>query len=355
MKNYTEGELRSCVDAGILTEQQFTEVQTHVHGADIAKEGQDSERFRLISGFNDIFVVVACALVLAAFGSLFGHLTGLSPSIGVAGGAWVLAEYFVRRRQMALPAVALALVFGGANLFFFVQSIGFGGYRLSLVCLVAAALQMLFWWRFRVPIAIAVVAGYCVLAIQILIAAQFNLTGQPGPEAQLEMGGPLSGALITIPLVQLVSGFAVFAFAMWWDMRDPQRQSYRADVAFWLHILAAPLIVSGAFSFVTLYGDNTVGLGHAVAVTLIYTLLAVVSLWVDRRALMLAALSVLVYTYSKVLAEYGIVSLNFAITGLVVGIGLLMLSVYWSNCRIAALKIIPVRLQKMLPDTVISN
>ncbi|RUO33090.1 hypothetical protein [Aliidiomarina soli] len=333
MTDYTNEDLQSCVDAGILTDQQFADVKAHVHGvASTEAQPQDSEHFRLISGFNDIFVVVACALVLAALGSLFGHLTGLSPSVGVAVGAWALAEYFVRRRHMALPGVALSLAFGGASVFFLVLSFGFEGWGAGLVCLFAAALQMLFWWRFKVPVAVAMIAGTLVLGGQLTIAGQIH------------------GVLVSIPILQLAMGIAVFIFAMWWDVKDPQRNNYRADVAFWLHILAAPLIVSGAFSFVAMYGEDSVTLWHAVAVTLIYACLALVSLWVDRRALMLAALSVLVFTYSKVLAEYGIVSLNFAITGLVVGLGLLALSVYWSRCRVLAFKALPAGLHKWTPD-----
>lgn len=333
MKEYTEADLQSCVDAGILTAQQYAEVKAHVprNGEQSARKGQESEYFRLISGFNDIFVVVACALVLAAVGSLLSHITDLNASVGVAVGAWILAEYFVRRRRMAFPAVALALGFGGACLFFFSQSFAFEGIRLSLVSLLAAAFQVVFWWRFRIPVTITVLVGCIVFAGQMLIAGQIH------------------GVMVTIPLLHLAMGIAVFAYAMWWDLKDPQRQSYRADVAFWLHILAAPLIVSGAFAFVTMYGDDALSLWHAAAVTSIYTLLALLSLWVDRRALMLAALSVLVFTYSKVLADYGVVSLNFAITGLVVGIGLLVLSVYWQQCRIAALKMLPKPLQGRLP------
>ena len=334
MTDYTDKDLQACVDAGILTGQQYADVKAHVHGQEEhGAQVQESEHFRLISGFNDIFVVVACVLVLAALGSFFGHLTGLSSSLGIAMGAWVLAEYFVRRRQMALPAVVLALTFGGACLFFFFRSFGIDGWGLGLICLAAAALQMLFWWRFRVPVSIAAAVGCVVFAVQMMIAGQ------------------VYGVPVTIPILQLAMGLAVFAFAMWWDIQDLERTHYRADVAFWLHILAAPLIVSGAFSFVAMYGEDTVTLGRAVAVTVIYAVLAVVSLWVDRRALMLAALSVLVFTYSRVLAEYGVVSLNFAITGLVVGIGLLALSVYWSRCRVFALEALPTRLQSWVPKT----
>lgn len=331
MTEYTDKDLKSCVEAGILTGQQYADVKAYVHRGDESDNNRrESEYFRLISGFNDIFVVVACVLVLAAVGSLFSHITSLNPSLGVAIGAWILAEYFVRRQRMALPAVALALAFGGACLFFFYEAFYFEGWLIGALSLLAAVLQVLFWWRFQVPVTIAVLAGCLVFTTQILIA------------------GTTNGVPVSIPLLQLAMGIAVFAFAMWWDLKDPERQNYRADVAFWLHMLAAPLVVSGAFSFVTMYGNETLSLWHAVGVTMVYVSLALVSLWVDRRALMLAALGVLVFTYSNVLSEYGVVSLNFAITGLVVGVGLLALSVYWQRCRIAALTLLPGRLQQKI-------
>ncbi|MCL5050577.1 hypothetical protein [Aliidiomarina maris] len=335
-RNYTEADLQSCVEAEILTPEQLTQVRDHVYHRNTAKKSIESEYFRLISGFNDIFVVVACALVLAAIGSFVSALTDLNASLGVALGAWALAEYFVRVRKMALPGVALALSFGIASIIFAMQNFGFEGFRLVLVCLAAAALQLLFWWRFRVPITIATAVGALVLAVQIMVA------------------GTTHGVIATIPLLNLLLGLAVFAFAMWWDISDLKRTNYRADVAFWLHILAAWLLAAGIFPFI-IGGPQLaeeapqVGIFGALIVTLIYALMALVSLWVDRRALMLAAIGALVYVYSQVLTEYGVVSLNFAISTMGIGLGLLALSVYWQRCRRVTLKVLPTRLRAWVP------
>ena len=59
-----------------------------------------------MSGFNDIFVVIASALLLTAvvwIGSAF------APGLGwwlAAASCWALSEFFVRRRRMALPTIA---------------------------------------------------------------------------------------------------------------------------------------------------------------------------------------------------------------------------------------------------------
>ena len=337
MNNYTDDDLSAAVDAGILSEQQHSNFREYVQTSrrdapptEPSSSAQESEQFRLVSGFNDIFVVVACGLVIVALAHMFYTFTGIDASLGSALAAWGLAEYFVRKRRMALPGIVLTIVFGVSVFYFLVRHFGFGGTTLALVSGIAAGLVLLYWWRFRVPIAIAGVTACLVFATQILIAGEIN------------------GIPVSIPLLQLVQGIAVFAFAMWWDVRDLERQSHRADVAFWLHILAAPLIVSGVFGFIETYQID-VSLWQALSVTVLYILLGLVSLWVDRRALMLAALSVLVYTYSNLLAEYGIVSLNYAITALVVGLGLLALSVYWTKCRGAALKLLPATARTRLP------
>ena len=77
----------------------------------------DEEHFRLLTGFNDIFVSIAAVILLVAVGwignTLPPHIeaSGPSPFAGlfVAGTAWGLAEFFTRKRRMALaqhPAAA---------------------------------------------------------------------------------------------------------------------------------------------------------------------------------------------------------------------------------------------------------
>ena len=48
--------------------------------------------------------------------------------------------------------------------------------------------------------------------------------------------------------VGLILGLGVFALAMHFDMADPARQTRRADIAFWLRLLAAPLMVHSLIS-----------------------------------------------------------------------------------------------------------
>ena len=72
----------------------------------------DEEHFRLLTGFNDIFVGIAAVILLAAV-AMIGYYVppnidgdGPRPVSGllVAATAWGLAEFFTRKRRMALPA-----------------------------------------------------------------------------------------------------------------------------------------------------------------------------------------------------------------------------------------------------------
>ncbi len=65
----------------------------------------DDERFRLVTGFNDIFVSIGVSLVL-------GDLWFISRPHGgtaVVLTSWALAEVFTRRLRMALPSILLSL------------------------------------------------------------------------------------------------------------------------------------------------------------------------------------------------------------------------------------------------------
>ena len=60
----------------------------------------------------------------------------------------------------------------------------------------------------------------------------------------------------------LLLGIGTFLFAMRWDGSDRARITRRSDVAFWLHLLAAPMIVHPVFTLLGLNdGNATIGEG----------------------------------------------------------------------------------------------
>lgn len=99
---------------GIVTNQQVTDLRALALEltAASAPEPEDDEKLRFITGFSDIFVTLGLALFLGAFAYFVAKASGWTAMwFGLAAAAWLLAEFFTRRRQMALPSIVLLAVF----------------------------------------------------------------------------------------------------------------------------------------------------------------------------------------------------------------------------------------------------
>jgi MFS family permease len=350
---YSESDLEAAVAAGALSPDAAASLRNYV-AAGRATPVVDEEHFRLLTGFNDIFVSVAAAILLAAL-AMIGHWSGLnidhdgpSPLSGllVAIAAWGLAEFFTRKRRMALPSILLLLAFVAAvfatSLFSMVLAVGVEPFEdnevlISSIIAGSAALSVaaawFHWRRFRVPITVA--AGALALSAGIFGIIGMTIAESPNFE-DIMMG------------FGLALGIGVFLFAMWWDSSDPRRETRRSDVAFWLHLLAAPLIVHPVFHLLGLTdGDATVI--EALVVLLLYVGLGVTALAIDRRALLVSALAYVLFALSSLFETVGAVELNLALTAFVIGSGLLVLSAFWHQARRAVVKPLPSGLQARLP------
>lgn len=350
---YSDADLEAAVAAGALTPEAAAALRTYVAGR-TASPAVDEEQFRLITGFNDIFVSIAAAILLFALGwigSDFGlRLGGDGPSpisgILIAGAAWGLAEFFTGKRRMALPSILLLLAFVGGV----VEAVGttlalvvgtdamennkmIGGLVAAGGAAAGAAGAWLHWRRFHVPITIAAGAASAVGLVIALIASALG----DSPNTPNILLGFL-----------LLLGVGVFLFAMWWDSSDPRRETRRSDVAFWLHLLAAPMIVHPVFKLLGL-ADGGGSVGGAAIVLGLYLLFALTALAVDRRALLVSALVYVLWALSRLFETAGAVELNLALTALVIGSALLLLSAFWHGARRAVVKPLPAGLQAKLP------
>ncbi len=244
----SETALTAAVDRGVVTADQITmlrEIEGELASAS-ALEPRDEERLRFVSGFGDIFVTIGLALFLTALG-YFGMALGFSGKWAItAAAAWGLAEFFTRKRRMALPSIVLLVVFAYAVfsavfLAFFPLELAVRAsvfnlayvhpLALAAAGVAGAAAACLHYLRFRVPITPAAGAA-------ALIAACVGAMGALIPE--------LFETLVRPAL--FVCGIIVFILAMRFDISDPERLTRRTDIAFWLHLLAAPLIVHSLVS-----------------------------------------------------------------------------------------------------------
>ncbi|MCA1678994.1 MAG: hypothetical protein LC777_08650, partial [Actinobacteria bacterium] len=148
--------------------------------------------------------------------------------------------------------------------------------------------------------------------------------------------------------LMLLLGVGIFLLAMWWDASDRARLTRRSDVAFWLHLLAAPMIVHPVFTLLGL-NNGSVTLGEGLVVIALYVALGLTALAVDRRALLVSALAYVLWALADLFKKFGAVELNVALTALVIGSSLLLLSAFWHQARGAIVRPLPEGLRERLP------
>ncbi len=323
---YSESDLEGAVAAGVIPQATADAFRHHIAATRVTP-AVDEESFRLLTGFNDIFVAIAIALLLTSIAWLGGWVkTGLG-GLGVAVAAWALAEYFTRVRRMALPSIVLLLAFVGGVAGTMIGTlvdinpdwsdrtnamIGIG------IGLVTAGAAWLHWKRFMVPITVAAGAAALVGA-----AAALALSINPHSQDLL------------FPVL-FAGGLGTFALAMWWDGSDLTRTTRRSDVAFWLHLAAAPMIAHPVFHMLGVF-EHDIGAGQAVIVLALYVVFAFIALAIDRRALLVSSLAYVLYALSTLFNQAGAVELSMAFTAFVIGSALLTLSAFWHPMRRAVI------------------
>ena len=339
---YNQQDLDEAVAAGAISASAADKLRDYFDGQRMTP-AVDEEQFRLITSFNDIFVSVASAILLFAVGWIgqsIGQSLGLQieadgptpmgPAF-VAATAWGLATFFTARRRMALPSILLLLAFVGGVLataaFGLILAFGadnfnnnttLSGIVGAIAAAIAAGAAFVHWKRFHVPITVAAGAAAVAGIVIALLAAAI------GPQIETMRNVVLGFVLLL--------GIGVFLFAMRWDSSDPDRVTRRTDVAFWLHLLAAPMIVHPVFTLLGL-NDGHATIGEGLVVIALYIVLAIVALAIDRRALLVSALAYVLYALTELFKQLGAVELNVALTALVIGSALLMLSAYWHQAR----------------------
>lgn len=350
-------DLKAGIGAGILTEAQAASLTALAHSRQGARTdlAAGDEPFELFRGFNEIFIMVGLGIITAGWvglmsamvlGSLQSFRTLITGQTVVSAVLlWLLAEYFIRRRRMVGPAIMLSILWVGnaafgltqwfAQVFMVAQqdfsSLVFPG-ALSVLAV------FLFWLRFRVPFAMALIA-LGLFAVSLLAAATQSGTSPESITDVFVFSGKGGFAWITLAL-----GLAVFALAMMFDGSDPHRVTRRSAQGFWLHVVAAPAIVNTvALSLLSsgLAGANGILLGFL-------ALIAIVAIVIDRRSFLLAAIGYIVTLAATTFNGDGIAWLIFAL-----GVSMLLLGSLWEKIRAIILRMLPLAgLRRYLPPSV---
>jgi hypothetical protein len=352
----SERTLRLAVEQTLLSNEQVQGLKALEHTSSIESMpvSVDDERIRFIAGFADVFVAIGLMLFVGASGYFLGQTFGpIGMWTGAAVISWLLAEFFTRRRRMAFPSILLLLSFAGSVFMALLTgivlldslinnvrpsardifSLGNGN---SIPVVISALLTSLAIWahyrRFNVPITVA--AGVAALAGAGL--------------ALVYASAPMSLAVQLVPLATLMLGLAVFALAMRFDMSDPSRETRRSDIAFWLHMLAAPMIVHAIIA--TLFGDITkLAIGGALSVLGVFVALGIVAIALDRRAMLVSGLFYAGAAFGAVLKQAVLTNFVIPATLLALGSFILLVSAGWRPLRSAIIRALPSSIADHLP------
>lgn len=305
----------------------------------------DTETPRFIRGFHDVLITIGLVIALAG-------LWGLASIYLILPAIIVLSEVLVKRQRLALPAVALtiALLVWTAFLMrlwypdndeMFWQNGGAIGF-----VAVFPVILGLYYLRYRVPLSFAL----CIMtALALALTIFFRLLQwiTKDPLFPFDKPGALSAILI-------LCAIGLFATALRYDLSDRLRRTTRSDIAFWLHLGAAPALLYSIISLFSLDGSlfdlaQSVSIKTPVVVATVAVLM-LVGLVIDRRAFVTSGL------LSLGLAIYGVFKQGSATvdtyiftTLVIVGMIVLVIGTGWMPLRRQVLKLLPSALSERLP------
>jgi hypothetical protein len=343
-------EIRAAVEAGVLAEADAARFEAFLKSRSDPDRLLDAENLRFLTNFNDIFLTIGLTILLSGIAVLSGQIAfslfiesaprlavGLAP-LPVLAAAWALAEYFTGRRRLLLPSMALCAAIAisaalSAAAFLFpdeaeqafdsfpdaLAQLGYAGFGAGALAALAVHL------RFRLPFALLIVA----LSGAGLF---YTLLGDLG-----------QGDLVARGVGVLIAGFATLAAAIWYDARDPSRSSLWSDSAFWLHFAAAPQIILGLRALIMGYGFEPEGIAAAATMLAALVGFGLLSLALNRRALIVSGLLSFATALGFLINEVGggDGATNMILTALLIGGAIVLLGGGWRTARRALLKVAP--------------
>lgn len=355
-------DLDIAVAEGIVSRDQALRLQdlARRHAAedraalDFTQDPRD-EPFRMFRGFRDVFLAIAVVILAVGLTVAAGQIAGFEQVIGGkfhfnAGFAPIfataflclcgigLAEIITHRLRLPLASIAITLAFALWAAMFFGAVASFWAFgwgsvteRLSAaqtaigmvawaMCVGAILGTVVFYRFYGFPFALFVLAASFVLLIFAMLEDAFGDLWFVGTGRAVFAAG----------------GIAVFAAAMWFDVRDRLRLTRLSECGFWLHLVAAPMFVHAL-----LLSDGSYSPGLPMVFGTMIAL-SLVALLIDRRALLVAGLGYVAAAISDLVSSSAAVfGLEFAATAVLLGIVLVGLGLGWTPLRARLLRAVP--------------
>ncbi|MEP3524306.1 MAG: hypothetical protein ABJ081_03090 [Hyphomicrobiales bacterium] len=307
------------------------------------------EPFRLLRGFRDIFITIgviflsigATAIVLYFIKehmSSFNNLGRNAPSsffslligsilllfLGIT-----LAEIITRRLRLPLASLYLSIITAA---WFGVLGIGLLGLTgllkkvpdndviniVSIGFSLSAFIGISFFYlRYRLPFIMLVIAA----TLAGFLAALVNALSPEFFENNIRF---LIGAL----------GFIIFLAAMHFDMRDRLRITRFSECGFWLHLLAAPMMIHAALAKNEAFDP--------IVIFSAFAFITLVALIIDRRAVLVSSLAYLSIAFYQIITALNIDDdLKFYVPMGIIGLLVVLLGLGWSPIRRFIISLIP--------------
>lgn len=296
--------LQAAAAAGIISDSQIDPLLNFINADYPDSDADTQEPLRFVRGVGDIFITLGVLFVAIAMAQIsMPALWNIIPALVFV----AAAEWLVRIRRLVLPGVAVFM-----SLLYFSSEVlqaSIGNYS-NINLAILMTMSALFYARYRLPFTLLPLA----LGAIALLTSLLNID------------------IRSVNSVAIIYGAIIFAIALWLDSRDTERKTVLSDSAFWLHLLAAPLIVHGVMF--SLLVSNDAAEYKNIAILVFFSCFFLLALYVDRRALLVSSLSYAIYAVLKLSSNSFFQMENvtlFAFVGL--GLFIVLFGVYWQGLR----------------------
>jgi hypothetical protein len=351
------------------------------------------EMLPFLNNFHDIFTTIGVLILIGGLGVSAGQIMSnlslpegeqswqmvlMALIGGIAVILWMLSDLLVGRQRRILPGIILSGAFAGSAAIILVWAYaqflihGTGINEATLETPFMAADGMEFGpaavsavlaelpWSVRIMPIVAALAAFLPVSIyyvrfRLPFAGGLAGVGLVGlGVATLFTLDPYT-TVINLPTVSVAAGGVLLLAGIIFDMRDPERQSRLSGTAFWLHFFAAPILLTSVLNVTQLgwtldaadfsdpeqinmlaamAADNGNAMRMAVVALIVISVFALVSLLINRRALIVSGLLTAGISIGVVVSGAGLgAGTVVAITLLVLGGIVVLLGAAWNPVR----------------------
>jgi len=300
--------LQKASEKNIINKDQIEPLYQFIQNEQSNTSSKNKEEpLKFVRSFGDVFI--ALGVILLAVSINMTSLSGYYYLIPAAG-FLIIAEWLVRIRRLALPGIVILL----SILFFINKAFSIEQENATIIGLSIISLSsLLFYLRYKMPFSLLPLSASLVAITIILIGID----------------------VLNSPVIFVVLGLVIFSIAMWFDCRDTKRISHLSDSAFWLHLLASPLIVHGAMvSMLTSDKTWVPSLNNDLLMIVFFAGFFLTALFVDRRAMLVSSQIYAIYALTQLLQSDLVDSQNVTIYVLMaLGLFVIFFGTYWYKTR----------------------